>query len=537
MNPMSSSAPSSPEPPRRDWRWWAFLLALPVLVVLSALVSGTGVHLKSIQLGNRAFPLQPGGQRLRISEASPVPHLDFGAPPLTGIQVQLDGRDLDLDGAWPLRRRTANTGPLADGPHELALHGKDLERTWAFIVDTRPPTVKILSPEPGAHLGGDRLLLRGQAEAGTLFEARAGQAAVQARPGADGAFSLQLPIRHGPNTVRWEARDEAGNQTTGELEVWCDRTPPQLEISLRDRPQEERGERLVRTGSPVLRVQVTDRESGLAGLEVRVDSGRVRRVPVPGPGKPAEIRLEGLPDGLRKVEVTALNRAGGRSRSQLEFVVDTTEEFGRATLTLGARGRDVEELQRRLADQGYLRTADVAGHFGEPTRQAVRNLQKELGLGVDGIAGPYTVAALSSRIYVNLAEFSLVLIDWKGEEHTWPIAHGTPDHPTPTGSFVVADLARDPTWIPPDSPWAREAQVTPPGPGNPLGTRWIGLDHGLVGIHGTPAEWTIGSRASHGCLRMTVPDVEDLFERVNLGTPVRILSGTEDDPILGRFWP
>lgn len=534
---MSSPAPSSPKPPRRAWRWWAVLLALPLLVVLSALVSGTGVHLKAIRLGSQAFPLQPGGQRLRISQASPVLHLDFGAPPLTGIQAQIDGRDLVLDGAWPLRRRTANTGPLADGPHELTLHGKDLERTWAFVVDTHPPALKIVSPEPGAHLGGDRLILRGQAEAGTLVEARAGQAAVQARPGADGAFSLELPIRHGPNTIRWEARDEAGNRTTGDLEVLCDRTPPQVEVSLRDRPQEERGERLVRTGSPVLRIQATDRDSGLAGIEVRVDSGRPRRVPLPAPGKPAEIRLDGLPDGLRKVEVTALNRAGSRSRGQLEFVVDTTEEFGRATLTLGARGRDVEELQRRLADQGYLRTADVAGHFGEPTRQAVRDLQKELGLGVDGIAGPYTVAALSSRIYVNLAEFSLILLDWKGEQHTYPIAHGTPDHPTPTGSFAVADLARDPTWIPPDSPWAREARVTPPGPGNPLGTRWIGLDHGLVGIHGTPAEWTIGSRASHGCLRMTVPDVEDLFERVNLGTPVRILSGTETDPVLARFWP
>lgn len=535
---MSSSAPPPPEQsPRRFWRWWAPGLALLLLVVLPALVSGTGVHLKSVRLGNQAFPLQPGGQRLRISQASPVLHLDFGTPPLTGVQAQIDGRDLVLDGAWLLRRRTANTGPLADGPHELTLHGKDLKRNWAFVVDTHPPALKILSPSPGAHLGGDRLVLRGKAEAGSLVEARAGEAVVQTRPDADGVFSLELPIRHGPNTIRWEARDEAGNRTPGDLEISCDQTPPQIVASLRDRPPEENGERLIRTGSPILRIQTTDRESGLAGIEVRVDSGKARRVPLPAPGKPAEIRLDGLPDGLRKVEVTALNRAGGRSRSQLEFLVDTTEEFGRATLTLGARGRDVEQLQRRLADQGFLHTADVAGHFGEPTRQAVRALQEELGLRVDGIAGSYTIAALSSRIYVNLAEFSLVLVDWKGEERTYPIAHGTPDHPTPTGSFVVADLAQDPTWIPPDSPWAREAQVTPPGPGNPLGTRWIGLDHGLVGIHGTPAEWTIGSRASHGCLRMTVPDVEDLFERVNLGTPVRILSGTEADPVLGRFWP
>ncbi|MGI5843702.1 MAG: L,D-transpeptidase family protein [Candidatus Xenobium sp.] len=534
---MSSFASSPPEPPRRFWYWWVFLLALPLLVVLPIVVSETGIHLQSIRLGNQAFPLQPDNQRIWISQASPVLHLKFGLPPLTGVQAQIDGRDLVLEGTWLFRQRTANTGPLADGPHELILHEKNLKRTWGFVVDTHPPALKVLSPIPGAHLGGDRLLLRGQAEAGALVEARAGQAVVQTRSGADGSFSLELPIRHGPNTIRWEARDEAGNRTTGDLEVSCDQTPPKLEVSLRDPPQEEGGERLVRTDSPVLRIHADDRDSGLAEIEVRVDSGKARRVPLPAPGKPAEVRLDGLYDGLRKVEVTALNRAGGRSRDRLEFIVDTTEEFGRATLTLGARGRDVAELQQRLADQGFLRTADVAGNFGEPTLQAVRALQKGLGLQVDGIAGPYTFAALSSRIYVNLAEFSLVLVDWKGEEHYWSIAHGTPDHPTPTGSFVVVDLARDPTWIPPDSPWAREAQVIPPGPGNPLGTRWIGLNHGQLGIHGTPAEWTIGSRASHGCLRMTVPDIEDLFARVNLGTPVRILSGTENDPILGRFWP
>lgn len=506
-------------------------------MLVAFLTFGRGLELKRVRIGGHELPLEPTGRSLVISQASPTVQVDFNILPIPGFHVGLDGKSLPLEGGWPPGRRTATPEPLADGPHELTLQTGDRHRVWRFNVDTRPPEVEILSPAQGAFLSGNTGILRGKSEAGSEIEARNGEARVQTRPASDGSFSLEVPIRHGPNAIRWEARDAAGNRRTGTLEISCDQTPPRLELSLDGQPGGQDGELVVGTGSPLLRIQALDPESGLAGLEVRVDAGKTRPVPLPAEGKAAEIRLPGLPDGLRKVEVQARNQAGGLSTGRLEFLVDSTEEFGRATLTLGARGRDVEELQRRLADQGYLRSADIAGHFGEPTRQAVRALQEELGLRVDGMAGPYTIAALSSRIYVNLAEFSLVLVDWKGEEHTWPIAHGTPDHPTPTGSFVVADLARDPTWIPPDSPWAREARVTPPGPGNPLGTRWIGLDHGLVGIHGTPAEWTIGSRASHGCVRMTVPDIEDLFERVNLGTPVRILAGNEADPVVSRFWP
>ncbi|MDX6647170.1 MAG: L,D-transpeptidase ErfK/SrfK [Miltoncostaeaceae bacterium] len=61
-----------------------------------------------------------------------------------------------------------------------------------------------------------------------------------------------------------------------------------------------------------------------------------------------------------------------------------------------------------------------------------------------------------------------------------------------------------------------------PGPGNPLGTRWIGTSAPAVGIHGTPADYTIGSRASHGCIRMHIPDVEKLYEQVTVGMEVDI---------------
>jgi len=80
----------------------------------------------------------------------------------------------------------------------------------------------------------------------------------------------------------------------------------------------------------------------------------------------------------------------------------------------------------------------------------------------------------------------------------------------------------NPTWLPPNSDWAKDAKPIPPGATNPLGTRWIGTSAPGVGIHGTPDDASIGSYASHGCIRMHIPDVEDLYARVVIGMPVII---------------
>jgi lipoprotein-anchoring transpeptidase ErfK/SrfK len=103
------------------------------------------------------------------------------------------------------------------------------------------------------------------------------------------------------------------------------------------------------------------------------------------------------------------------------------------------------------------------------------------------------------------------------------VATGQPAYPTPLGSYEIVTKQRNPWWRPPDSDWAEGAKPIPPGPGNPLGTRWMGLSAPAVGIHGTPDAASIGYSASHGCIRMHVPEAEWLFERVEEGTPVYIL--------------
>jgi len=102
------------------------------------------------------------------------------------------------------------------------------------------------------------------------------------------------------------------------------------------------------------------------------------------------------------------------------------------------------------------------------------------------------------------------------------VATGQSVYPTPTGTFSIVDMQLNPWWRPPDSAWARGKQPIPPGPGNPLGTRWMGLSAPGVGIHGTPDDASIGYSASHGCIRMHIPDAEWLFHHVKLGTPVVI---------------
>jgi lipoprotein-anchoring transpeptidase ErfK/SrfK len=107
---------------------------------------------------------------------------------------------------------------------------------------------------------------------------------------------------------------------------------------------------------------------------------------------------------------------------------------------------------------------------------------------------------------------------------TFGIATGSAQYPTPIGTFTIIDMQRDPWWRPPPSDWAKDAEPIPPGPGNPLGTRWMGISAPAVGIHGTPDAASIGYSASHGCIRMRIPEAEYLFTQVRIGTPVAIVS-------------
>jgi len=103
------------------------------------------------------------------------------------------------------------------------------------------------------------------------------------------------------------------------------------------------------------------------------------------------------------------------------------------------------------------------------------------------------------------------------------VATGQSVYPTPLGRFQIVVKWENPWWYPPNSPWAAGEKPIPPGPGNPLGTRWMGLSAPGVGIHGTPDPASIGYSASHGCIRMLIPEAEWLFNHVEIGTTVYIV--------------
>lgn len=132
---------------------------------------------------------------------------------------------------------------------------------------------------------------------------------------------------------------------------------------------------------------------------------------------------------------------------------------------------------------------------------------------------PRELLPSSSRaeIVINIPEFSLrYYVDGKLSLGAG-IAVGKQLAKTELGEYYIKNKAKYPTWYPEGRP------SMPPGPDNPLGTRWMGLDRNGYGIHGTIWPWSIGSAASSGCIRMRNEVVEQLFDMVAVGTPVRLV--------------
>jgi lipoprotein-anchoring transpeptidase ErfK/SrfK len=132
--------------------------------------------------------------------------------------------------------------------------------------------------------------------------------------------------------------------------------------------------------------------------------------------------------------------------------------------------------------------------------------------------------AFTHVITINRSTNRLVLYDDGKLRRSFAVATGQAIYPTPRGTFHIVVKYRNPWWYPPtSSSWAQGLKPVPPGPSNPLGTRWMGISSPGVGIHGTDAPTSIGYSVSHGCVRMQVPDAEWLFDHVDIGTTVHIV--------------
>ena len=147
---------------------------------------------------------------------------------------------------------------------------------------------------------------------------------------------------------------------------------------------------------------------------------------------------------------------------------------------------------------------------------------------VETVQPEVTTAELAERYptYLTVDRSSFELRLWEGLEltSTYTIAVGAAGFDTPAGVYEIQNKAVDPAWSMPDSDWAGDlaGQVVPGGTAeNPLKARWMGIFDG-AGIHGTDDVGSLGSAASHGCVRMAVPDVIELYDQVPVGTPIYI---------------
>lgn len=499
--------------PHRRYRYrrrWPYLAAAGLLLVAAAL---------SWQLWRLPWvsAIAPGPDAY-VSSGSPVVRLHVrNLELLTDVRVFFAGRNVTA--ATTVEGDDLVFAPpddLADGAYAVRfsarasnLFRRHVVREWRFTVDTTDPELDVDPLRHEGKVNTDPAVFTGRSDPGAVVTAAAGELAHSATVTADGGFRVELALPEGPTEVVLSVADRAGNTVSRTLSLYVDPTRPTLDV--------ERLDDTVDTNNLTVEVVAED---GAREPEVTATLDD-KAVAPEGPPFAARVKLRGLAEGRHTLTVTASDRGGNETADTQVFTVDSTERFGAATLLRGARGKDVRQLQVRLEQFGLF-DGEHTGQFGPGTEEAVRAFQEKFGLTVDGIVGPCMLTALRGHIVVDLSELKLFLYKDAELTKTYRVAAGSPQYRTPTGTFAITSKVMNPTWYPPDSEWAKDAEPIPPGIENPLGTRWIGTSAPAVGIHGTPDSGSIGTYASHGCIRMYIPDVEELFDRVAVGMPVLI---------------
>jgi len=125
-------------------------------------------------------------------------------------------------------------------------------------------------------------------------------------------------------------------------------------------------------------------------------------------------------------------------------------------------------------------------------------------------------------IVVSLEDRKLALVEDSQVKKVYPVAVGKPSTPSPTGTFTIERRVANPTYH-------HGGKTVLPGPGNPVGTRWMGLSIHGYGIHGTNEPKSIGKAASHGCIRMAKSDLEEFCELVAVGDTVELIGESNEE--------
>lgn len=228
--------------------------------------------------------------------------------------------------------------------------------------------------------------------------------------------------------------------------------------------------------------------------------------------------------GLREVDRDLEPRIRYSRDAVESFVAEVAQELDREP-----RDAEVEATAAGLETVGARRGFET--DRDELRSRVVRALEArdEQAVDVPGdrIAPDTTLDNLAERhphyIVIDRENFRLRYFRGLERAATYRISVGDVGQSTPPGDYDISNKAVNPTWFVPDEEWAgdKAGERIPPGPENPIKARWLGIEDG-IGIHGTDETDSIGRRASAGCIRMLIPEVKELYDRVPVGTPVYI---------------
>jgi hypothetical protein len=261
-------------------------------------------------------------------------------------------------------------------------------------------------------------------------------------------------------------------------------------------------------------IRVNHRDSlvmpGQAGLAIYYDWMVDRAFALAGAGKPVAVPLKlGVKNATRDAAIANVAKKYYRAPR------DARVRFGVTAI------RRIRARLGRALDQAL-----VLGRLEQELRHPTT------GRVVEGrlirVRPAVTTASLRSRypayISVDRATHTLRVFRALRLVRTYPVAVGRQGYDTPAGLRHVIYKDRNPSWTAPNSAWAYpyQGQTFPPGdPRNPLRAWFIALGDG-IGIHGTSEEWSVGTNASHGCIRMHATDVDQVAKLTPVGTPVLI---------------
>jgi lipoprotein-anchoring transpeptidase ErfK/SrfK len=261
-------------------------------------------------------------------------------------------------------------------------------------------------------------------------------------------------------------------------------------------------------------------------------------------------RLEVHADLGRAVEAAVdASRSGGLPGRVVRYVTGGSVDesvpagiaYSRAAVDRFVR-HVADEVDREAQNAGVSASGDslevTPARYGRKLRDKL--LARQLRDAVLNAGADHTIAAHTDPVkpavtageiaaeypsYLTLdrATFTLRLWERLKLARTYTVAVGQEGLETPEGLYDIQEKQENPSWHVPNSAWAGSlaGQVIPPGPADPIKARWLGIFEG-AGIHGTEETWSLGTAASHGCVRMSIPDVEELYDRVEVGTPIYI---------------